>query len=637
MWVLGASLGMHLVALSAMTLVTIAGVSNVSLSSIESMISDELRTPDEFTTELNTDRDIAESMNVVAGGAVVNGVAGAGGGGGEGGGGGGGGGGLGVDDSKINNSSGFKDPVVSIGVGDFGMPGLESLGNDLGAGQVAGEVGAVVEGYGPALDRITQELVRLMRESKVLVVWLFDESESMKDDQEALKERIHRVYEELKLFDEDAKADVLLSSIVSFGLDVHFMLPRKRPTDDIPTIMKAIDEIPIDKTGVENTCQAIATVINEYKRQAVQTKRKLVVVVISDESGDDGDKVEDTLRLARGASAPIYFLGREAVFGNLYAYVRWVHPQTGGLYLLPVRRGPDTPFAEVLPFDGFRHREDAAMSGFGPYEQVRLSRDTGGIFFILPNEEENVNEPDLRKYAALDLKEHTPDISSRRDYVERRDASPFRRAIFETIVLLNPYDPKNKEMEIPIYNWYSVDPAEYSQPVGTALGRCRNLFGMLTEAEQRLKSVQKLRAGEKSRRWRANYDLMLGQVMAYRVRLFQYTIALEQFARSIPTRKFKDQKSNQWAVTIGAKDLLKPDEHQLRATRVSLDDLDQARKAALKQFALVQEEHPNTPWATRAAWELTRGFGMTFAERYVAPPPPPRPGPSTPIAPPPNL
>src|SRR5262249_11843184 len=168
---------------------------------------------------------------------------------------------------------------------------------------------------------------------------------------------------------------------------------------------------------------------------------------------------------------------------------------------------------------------------------------------------------------------------------------------------------KNKEMEIPIDNWYSVEPGEYTQPVTDALGRCRNLFALLTEAEQRLKAVQDLRKGEKSQRWRADYDLMLGQVMAYRVRRFQYWIALEQFARSIPTRKFADKKSNQWAVGIGAKDLLKPDEQQLRATKVSLDDLDRARKAALKQFATVQQEHPGTPWAARAAWELSRGFG----------------------------
>jgi hypothetical protein len=635
--VLGLSIFVHLLALAAMTLVTIAGTVHAPLEAIESILTDEMRTPEEFTSELNTDREIAESMNVAAGGAVVTGTVGAGGAGGTGGGG-GGGGGLAVDHAKIDNSAGFRDPTVGLGTGELALPGLESLGNDLGAGQIAGEVGAVVDGYGAALDRLTQELVRLMRESKVLVVWLFDESESMKDDQEDLKERIHRVYEELRLFDEDAKADVLLSAVVSFGQDVHFMLPKKKPTDDVPRIMKAIDAIPIDKTGVENTCHAISTVIADYRRQAAQGKRKLVVVVISDEAGDDGEKVEETLQQARTARAPIYFLGRESVFGNLYAYVRWVHPQTGGLHYLPIRRGPETPFAELLPFDGFRRRMDASLSGFGPYEQVRLCRDTGGIFFMLPSEEQNINDPDSRKYASLDMKEYTPDIATRRDYVERRDKSPFRRAIWEAIVLLNPYDEKNKEMEIPIDNWYSVEPGEYALPVTDALGRCRNLFALLTEAEQRLKAVQDLRKQEKSRRWRADYDLMLGQVLAYRVRLFQYSIALEQFARSIPTRKFADKKSNQWAVGISAKDLLKPDEQQLRATKVSVDDLERARKAALKQFAAVQEEHPGTPWAARAAWELSRGFGMTFLERYIPPPrPSTTPAPTTPIAPLPKL
>jgi hypothetical protein len=125
--------------------------------------------------------------------------------------------------------------------------------------------------------------------------------------------------------------------------------------------------------------------------------------------------------------------------------------------------------------------------------------------------------------------------------------------------------------------------------------------------------------------------------MSYRVRLFQYAIALEQYAASIPTRKFADKKSNQWAVGIGAKELLKPDDRQLRATNVSVDDLERARKAAIKQFEAVQKEHPGTPWAARAEWELSRGFGMTFRERYVPPPGPPRPPPTTPIAPPPNL
>ena len=68
-------------------------------------------------------------------------------------------------------------------------------------------------------------------------------------------------------------------------------------------------------------------------------------------------------------------------------------------------------------------------------------------------------------------------------------------------------------------------------------------------------------------------------------------------------------------------------------------DRDQvAIKNALDSFRNLAERYPGTPWAARAAWELSRGFGMTFQERYI-PPPPPRttPVPTTPIAPPPKL
>ena len=39
------------------------------------------------------------------------------------------------------------------------------------------------------------------------------------------------------------------------------------------------------------------------------------------------------------------------------------------------------------------------------------------------------------------------------------------------------------------------------------------------------------------------------------------------------------------------------------------------------RFQLVIKEHLNTPWAVKAAWELSRGYVMNFAE-HVQPPPP---------------
>ena len=42
---------------------------------------------------------------------------------------------------------------------------------------------------------MTQELIRMMRSNRLHVVWLFDESESMKDDQQDLKARIAEALE----------------------------------------------------------------------------------------------------------------------------------------------------------------------------------------------------------------------------------------------------------------------------------------------------------------------------------------------------------------------------------------------------------------------------------------------------------
>lgn len=615
------SVVLHVCILVPMALVTFGPPPKDVMVAIESLFQEEDRTAEEFTKEMDKQEDIAESVNFQAGGMVTGKI---------------GGSESLVVQEKVQQTDVVKDPKVAVNVGVESIPGIDTIGNDLGPEQIAGEVGALVEGYGAALDRMSQELVRLMREQKVLVVWLFDESESMKDDQAELKTRIYRIYEELKLVDDSSKGDTLMTAIMSYGEKFTHQTNPKKPVNDPQSIMQAIENIPVDKTGKENTCQTIITAINQYRDYYKRGKRKLVIIVVSDESGDDGvEFVDEALHTAKQNNAAIYFMGRESVFGNLYAYIHWVNPVSGGLHYLPIRRGPETPFAEQLPFDGFKKRMDASMSGFGPYEQVRLARDTGGVFFMLPNEEENIHQFDQKKYAGLDMREYVPNISSRRDYAQERDKSDFRKAIWDVIALLNPFDPKNKEMEIPIENWYGLKPAEYGPPMAKAFGRCMFTMGLLTQAQTRLDGVKKQRDKEPSRRWRANYDLILGQIMAYRVRLFQYMLALDQFGKTFPKRRLND-KSNAWAIAIDQKELLKPDAQELKATNVSLKDMEDAQIAATKQFELVQKEHPNTPWAARAAWEMNRGFGMQFREHYF-PPPPKNPPPSPPAPPPPNL
>ena len=85
-----------------------------------------------------------------------------------------------------------------------------------------------------------------------------------------------------------------------------------------------------------------------------------------------------------------------------------------------------------------------------------------------------------------------------------------------------------------------------------------------------------------------------------------------------------------------------PDAQQEQALGVTADELRDAHARALRQFAQVKEEHPNTPWSRRAEWEEKRQFGATFRDYYVAPPslvqksskPPPK---RMPVTQPPNL
>jgi hypothetical protein len=629
------SVGIHVAVVLCLAVLTRPLVLGETQAILETIMQPEERDREEFEKELDDSKTIAETMNITAG-SVQSTIVG------------------GSDaplaqQTKVELEQVVREPDVQIKLVDATLPGLDRLGDDLGEAEVTGEVGALVEGYGAALDRLTQELLRLMRTQKVLAVWMFDESESMKDDQEELKGRLHRVYEELKLVEADAaklnrrkstrasNEDVLLTAVTSFGASFHVHTPK--PTFDSRQIMQAIDRIPIDRTGKENMCLAIQAAMKKYGKMA--RGRKVVLIVVSDESGDDGDpyiapaadQIENALAALKSHRSPIYILGRESVFGNFYAYVRWRHPQTGRIHKLPIRRGPEAPSAEQLLYDGFRRRFDSHMSGFGPYEQVRLARDSGGIFFQLPHEEENLNDFKQKKFAALRLREYLPNLDSRRAYIGDVSKSKFRVAIRTAIALLNPLNPQNKGLEIPEIEHFVVDPIQSTSRVLARLQQISRVLQVMATAHQRLAAVRSLRDAEPSLRWRANYDLMTAQLMAYRVRLFEYGIALGQFGKNMPRLiPAKNPPHNRWEIRHGSNKMLMPDAQQEKALGVTAEQLRSYHREALQQLASVRETHQGTPWAMRAQWEEGRRFGATFRSWYYQRPKPrpnnkPRPKP----------
>jgi len=472
----------------------------------------------------------------------------------------------------------------------------------------------------------------------VTVVWLFDESGSLADDRKEIRENYQRVYDELGIAakqDGELKkggGDQLLTVVASYGAEVHEWTPR--PTADIEQVKAAIDKVPVDQSGQENMCQSIALVINKYKATAVRGKRKLAVIVVSDESGDDGQFVEEAVAQARNARAPVYFLGRESTFGFPYAHQRWVDEPTKEEFWIRIRRGPETPFPECLQWNGLHTRWDVQNSGFGPYEQVRIARETGGIFFVLPGEETTLvgmGANDRRMYDFLAMREYQPDLLARPAYVHQRSASRFRTVLWNVISTLNPNEDKllfsAHDPQLSLKNeHFKLLPAEFRQDALAEVGKAARSMNLCQVAIGELEAIKSLRSQEASLRWRASYDLALAQLYVFRLRLYQYLLAMDQHANNMPAPK--NPKSNEWNFWWGGKPLI-PDEpqfdrlakaFQMKMTRDEyLEMVKTEETAAVERMQAVVTDHPGTPWAQRAQTELNLGFGFNVGDRLWDP------------------
>ncbi|QDT35807.1 vWA domain-containing protein [Stratiformator vulcanicus] len=604
----GVSFAVHVIVLIALATIFFDIVNKRPELLVETVFSEE-RVQEEFSQELELDTTVSDSLSRVSGGKVSTAV------------------GAPekppVRQDRIEVSEKVADPLAAVNINEFTIPSDNLLGEDLGEQAVAGETGAVVEGYGAALSRVSRELIRLMRESRVMAVWMFDESESMKDDQQEIRDNFAKIYAELGIAQEkkeDLKRraqgpdELILTAILGYGRTVKELTPQ--PTADLDKITAAIDAISIDTTGDENLNQAIREVVNKYGPLAVRQKRRLVMIIVSDESGDDGEFVEEAIQMTNRANSPVYVLGRQAVFGYPFARMSWKDPEYGLNHWINVRRGPETARAESLQWNGFGNRRDSRSSGFGPYEQVRLAKESGGIFFLLPGDEEALagearNEE--RVYDFLDMKEYQPELRSRREYDQLVLKSPFRKTILDVITRMD----SNKDKQLGIKWWnYPGERAAFQSEVRDSFGKAQRGLGLVNQAIAMLEQAKPQRDLETSRRWRAHYDLILAQLLTYRFRLFQFMLSADAALREMPEPK--KEKSNRWNLSH-TKKMIEPTPEQVEVTKVDIGELEQQRADAVDLLKFVIEEHPNTPWSRTAQSELKKGFGIEFRDVYRDP------------------
>jgi hypothetical protein len=475
-------------------------------------------------------------------------------------------------------------------------------------GEFKGDPRAIIDDYQQAMDRIAQELMWMMDKGPVLVIWAFDQSGSMKDDQQEIRDRINNVYVQLGLVGRDT-SDLLTTSVVSYG--EQYLLHTPRPTSDIMEIRQAIDEIPEDPSGKEMMCQAVGRAITQHREYAQSRHRQMALVLVTDESGEHEDNarfLEQAIAQAKAARCRIYVLGREAVFGYPYVHMRWVHPQTHRIHWIAVNRGPETGFVEQLQIDGFRRRHDAFPSGFGPYEQCRMARETGGIFFLLPSLESALVRGEKRHYELEIMRPYRPDLRARIEVLADRGRYPLRTVIWQCIYDLNPYESPETARQIEMRVHFSPTYDEFVRQARIEQQKARAYLVYLARVQEALEQGARYRAEEADPRWRANYDLLYAQLVAYQARIWEYGASLEAFIKTpkvVPLTKPPNLRLLHWDVTVRTSTLTEESKPYIeRATEL---------------FQVVIDNHPGTPWAARAQGELKRGFGVDFRPDYHPP------------------
>ncbi|MCU0709687.1 MAG: VWA domain-containing protein [Pirellula sp.] len=494
---------------------------------------------------------------------------------------------------------------------------------------VRGMTGVGTTGTDGAVDRITYEVLQSLEERPTLVVWVFDSSISMVKRRQEIRDRFDRIYEQLGIVQEekrkregDFEVPPLLTSVMSFGSQVEVLTDE--PTDDLNQIREAIDSIGAEG-GDEMVFHAVRTAIDRHKsmrqnRGPGSPARNVMLIVVTDERGDDLQVAEETIKMCRFHSMPCYVLGVPSPFGRDKAYIKFVEfdpKYAQGEDWAEVDQGPESLFPERVKIgyaDNYME-EPVIDSGFGPYALSKLCYETGGIYFTIhPNRRLNsrVDRHEVEAFASQmsyffdpeTMERYRPDYLTEAEYMSRVKKSPLRFALLNAAQL-----SRVGTLSRPRMVFIKRDEAIFTRELTEAQLESARLYPELSEMCAVLAEGEKFRSKETSPRWLASFELSYGTAIAAKVRAESYNAMLAKAKRGMT---FEKPESNTWN--------LKPSD------RVTVDSkLEKEAKLAKELLQSVADKHKGTPWGLLAQRELNHPIGWEWTESFTDLNPPPRP------------
>lgn len=493
---------------------------------------------------------------------------------------------------------------------------------------VKGVTGVGATGTDGAVDRLTYEILQSMESQPTLVVWLFDASGSLIRRRQEIRDRFDRIYDELGIvqgdsFTADREDAPLLTSVMAFGSSIS--LQTQAPTNDLEEIKSAVDSVPVDTSGQELTFSALYQALEKYKAFRRKPKsgpaRNIMMVVVTDERGDDIAGLEKTIDLYQKFAVPVYVLGVPAPFGREQTFVKYVDPdpaydQTPSW--APVDQGPESAFPErvKIGYELNAYEEPVVDSGFGPYALSRLCYETGGMYFsIHPNRRlgSRVSRREVEVLASnmtyfFDpqvMIRYQPDYVSLAEYRQRLQSSPLRQSLRQAADFV-----RTGRLEQPRMRFERINEASFVEAVSRAQTEAARLEPKLNSLVELLEKGAAHRDRELSPRWLANFDLSYGTALAEKVRAETYNLMLANAKQGL---QYSDPKNNTWTI--------RPSNEISVGSRYQ-----KAAELARETLTRVVKEHPGTPWELLAKQQLSRPIGWTWVDSFTDPnPPPPQP------------
>ncbi len=388
-----------------------------------------------------------------------------------------------------------------------------------------------VEGVEGAVDRIAVEILHRLEQGRTLVIWAFDASGSLQAERQRLSKHIETIYTHISQLDENHLSinQDLLTLVVAFGQDRKAMTPK--PTAELSEILEAISEVPTDETGVESTFTTVAEIIRHWGRYKDSTGQVYhpMIIVVTDEVGDDENRLEEAIDLAQRSKIPVYVLGSQSLFGRAQGYMDYVDPKTKKVwYGLEVRQGPESAMLEQirLPFWYYGPQFDFLEAGFGPYALSRLAKATGGIYFVTRFTGRRMGFDPAR------MKEYQPDWARRDQYEAAIAKSPLRQAVINAAQITQQRLPGMPTLVFP-----AVDSPDFKDVMAANQAKAERTVYTVDEALGPITAAAKFRDRETSRRWQAHFDLIRGRLLAMKVRCYEYNWACTGSRKTLPSSK----------------------------------------------------------------------------------------------------